>query len=128
MADNKEKPKIDLVRIGLDGIDVEAELASAANAPAKIDFGGMKVRVIKPKDPIEAKVKLIADKLISIADTEKFLSKEGIISEASVAEAQFGRLVQRVQSYLRRDDIWALQKLKKKGTIYYYVIRFGEKS
>lgn len=121
------KSKIEIIRIGLEGLDIEAELEAVRQKELpKVDLSSLKLKTKKPKvDPIEAKVKIIADKLISIAETDKFMTKDAIISEAAVAADQFGRLIQRVQVYLRRDDTWALQKLKKGDLQYYYVIKFG---
>ena len=124
-----KKPKIDIIRIGLDGLDVEAELVLANDVP-KTDFSGIKVKVIKPKDPLEGKAKFIADKLADmskagLSEAGRFMTKEMIIQDAGITDDQFNRLISKVQSYLRHEDKWALQKLKKKSVQYYYVIQFS---
>lgn len=119
-----KKPKIDLVKIGLDGLDIEAELEANASKP-NVNFEGITLKVIKPKDPLEDKVVPIVEKLIKIAPNG-FMTKDEIIRLAEIPDDQVNRLITKIQGYLRREDTWALQKAKKKGIIYYYVIKFSE--
>lgn len=119
-----KKPKIDLVKIGLDGMDIQSAINESTNIP-NIDFSGIKVKVIKPKDPLEDKVSLVADRLIELNPNNGYMTRDEIIRFAEIPEESMSKMIRKLQSYLRRDDHWALQKTKKNGIIQYYVIKFS---
>lgn len=118
-----KKSKSDLVKIGLDGVDITAEINETGPTPL-IDFSGIKTKAVKPKSLIESKMHIIVDKLISI-NPDGFLTRDEIIRLAEIPEEDLSRLVRRVQSYLRRDGQYVLQRAKKNGVYQYYVIRYS---
>lgn len=118
-----KKPKIDLVKIGLEGVDISAEINELGPAPL-VDFSCIKTKAIKPKNIMEYKANIIVEKLVSI-NPEGFLTRDEIIRLAEIPEEDLSRLVRKVQFYLRRDGQYVLQRTKKNGVYQYYVIRYS---
>lgn len=118
-----KKPKIDLVKIGLDGIDILSDINETGPTPL-IDFAGMKLKSLKPKEDFEGKIATFIEKLISI-NPNGFMTKDEIIRSFDIAESDLNRFLSKVRSYLRRDGQWVLQRNKKSGVYQYYVIRYS---
>lgn len=123
------KPRIEVIQIGLDNLDIEKEIREKTDKII-VDTNRLgNLRPVSKKDRDAAqwsdRVKRIADLLIEAESQDRFVPSTEIISKAEITLKQLGGLITRVRKYLRRDDVWSLHKKTIKGLTHYHLMKFG---
>jgi len=128
----KQTPrKIEILKVGLDEIDIEREIMAQKDDDIIIDpqrFSTLKPVSKRKREKLiwDDRVKRAVDHLIKAKESEKMVSKEELIQTADIEQKQLSGFITRLKAYLRRDDIWTLQTKIKKQVRFYYLIRFSD--
>lgn len=124
-----DKPKIEIIDIGLDNFDVEKEILERSE---KIKVDTNRLANLRPVSKAkrnaaqwDAKIEKAVKLLVEAFPEERLIPSSELIAAVEISPNQLGGFITRVQKYLRTEDKWALQKKTIKRKPNYYLVEFS---